>query len=290
MVSWFRRRFSFGNVVLVLVLVFAMTGGAFAAKRYLITSTKQISPKVLKQLKGKRGPAGQQGPVGKEGKPGAAGKDGLPGKDGSNGSSGESVKVASAGSSECEGHGGAKFTNGTGTAVACNGQTGFTDSLPSGKTETGDWSIDGPGNGEFAFTSVSFNIPLTTPLTNVKECGTPGKSACVVHYIRAKEAVPSGCVGNIEEPGAEPGNVCVFAGYEKDVSNGFGPFVSPKVCHLGTAPSLPNTQASPNACGNSPGAENGVEGADTSGFGIVTFIESSSVAVEATGTWAVTAS
>jgi hypothetical protein len=35
-----------------------MSGGALAAKRYLINSTKQINPKVLKALKGNVGPWG----------------------------------------------------------------------------------------------------------------------------------------------------------------------------------------------------------------------------------------
>ncbi len=46
----FRRHLSYANVTATLALVFAMTGGAFAANHYLLTSTKQISPKVLKQL------------------------------------------------------------------------------------------------------------------------------------------------------------------------------------------------------------------------------------------------
>jgi hypothetical protein len=76
------KRFTYANVVATLALVFAMSGGALAASKYLITSTKQISPKVVTALKGKAGakgpagsagPAGPQGPAGTPGTPGAAG-------------------------------------------------------------------------------------------------------------------------------------------------------------------------------------------------------------------------
>ena len=43
-----RGRLSYANVAMTLALVFAMSGGAYAASKYVITSTKQISPKVLK--------------------------------------------------------------------------------------------------------------------------------------------------------------------------------------------------------------------------------------------------
>lgn len=42
-----------------LALVFAMTGGAYAAKKYLITSSKQIKPSALTEIAKKaKGPAG----------------------------------------------------------------------------------------------------------------------------------------------------------------------------------------------------------------------------------------
>ncbi len=53
-----RSRMTYANVIATLAMVFAMTGGAYAAKKYLITSTKQIKPSVLSQLKGKAGSAG----------------------------------------------------------------------------------------------------------------------------------------------------------------------------------------------------------------------------------------
>jgi hypothetical protein len=52
-----RRRLGYANVVATVALVFAMSGGAFAASKYLLTSTKQIKPSVLAKLKGNRGPA-----------------------------------------------------------------------------------------------------------------------------------------------------------------------------------------------------------------------------------------
>jgi hypothetical protein len=85
-----RRHLSYANVAATLALVFAMSGGALAAKHYLIESTSQISPKVLKKLKGRAGASGRtgaSGPAGPAGAAGAPGKDGAAGKDGARGPS-----------------------------------------------------------------------------------------------------------------------------------------------------------------------------------------------------------
>ncbi len=62
-----RRRLSYANVTATLALVFAMSGGALAANHYLINSTKQINPKVLKKLKGSTGKTGAAGATGATG-------------------------------------------------------------------------------------------------------------------------------------------------------------------------------------------------------------------------------
>jgi hypothetical protein len=73
------RRLNYANVTATLAVFFAMSGGALAAKHYLINSTKQINPKVLKSLKGKEGPQGKEGKHGPEGKEGKQGKEGPQG-------------------------------------------------------------------------------------------------------------------------------------------------------------------------------------------------------------------
>jgi hypothetical protein len=120
MLSALRSRLTYANVVATLALVFAMSGGALAASHYLITSTKQISPKVLKQLKGKDGAAGLTGAAG------AAGKEGSAGKEGKEGANGESVTAAEVkpGESTCNDLGGSKFTVGGKETTACNGSKG----------------------------------------------------------------------------------------------------------------------------------------------------------------------
>ena len=65
--GFLRRHVTYANVVATLALLFAMSGGALAAKRYLITSTKQIKPSVLKKLRGAQGPRGAAGPKGTNG-------------------------------------------------------------------------------------------------------------------------------------------------------------------------------------------------------------------------------
>jgi hypothetical protein len=264
-----RKRVTYANVVMTLALVFAMTGGAFAAKHYLITSTKQISPKVLKALKGARGPAGAtgaQGPAGSQGPAGANGKDGTNGSNGSNGAAGESVKVAAAGSSECAGLGGARFSNGTGAATACNGRTGFTKTLPSGATETGDWGVaDNTTAFKEILSGVSFNIPLEKAPTPV--------------YVKANATSSEHCPGTVAEPAAAPGYLCVYAHEEQGwYVSSQEKIVTPTICALGAEPAFECVTVT---------SETG--SADPTGFGIVG-LSSEEGTIFAYGTWAVTAS
>lgn len=86
-----RRHLSYANVAATLALVFAMSGGALAAKHYLINSTNQINPKVLKKLRGAKGNPGSNGTQGTAGAPGATGKEGPQGKEGKEGARGPST-------------------------------------------------------------------------------------------------------------------------------------------------------------------------------------------------------
>jgi hypothetical protein len=60
----------------LVALFFSLGGVAIATEHYLITSTSQIKPSVLRDLQGDRGP---QGPAGKDGAPGPAGATGATG-------------------------------------------------------------------------------------------------------------------------------------------------------------------------------------------------------------------
>ncbi len=89
-----RRRITYANVAATLALVFSMTGGALAASHYLITSTKQIKPSVLKKLKGNTGATGKTGATGATGAPGTAGAPGKEGPQGKEGAAGSALAYA----------------------------------------------------------------------------------------------------------------------------------------------------------------------------------------------------
>jgi hypothetical protein len=230
MLSRIRGHLTYANVAMTLALVFAMSGGAYAAKHYLITSTKQISPKVLKQLQGKAGKAGVNGANGANGLPGkegALGKEGAKGEPGTNGKDGkDGVSVTS--STEPKGgncpESGSKFTAANGVTYACNGKEGlpWTDKglLPKGSSEKGVWGATGwptKGGSPFAggqvtFASLSFTIPLeTAPVAHVIGVGEGAGEG------NENVAITSGeCKGNFKGPGAAEGNLCVF---ETEVEN-----------------------------------------------------------------------
>ncbi len=73
------------TILLAAIVAVGLTGSAYAAGRYVITSTGQIKPSVLKQLRGNRGPrglTGRQGTTGATAPPGATGAQGAPGPTG----------------------------------------------------------------------------------------------------------------------------------------------------------------------------------------------------------------
>ncbi|MFZ1155228.1 MAG: hypothetical protein WAN93_10020 [Solirubrobacteraceae bacterium] len=252
MFSRVRSRVTYANVAMTLALVFAMTGGAYAAGKYVITSTKQISPKVLKGLKSK-GPAGAAGAVGPEGKagaPGAAGKDGAAGLTGKEGSQGLQ------GSQGPQGPKGA--TGATGEPWTAGG------TLPSGKTETGTWVYRGnKENGAVGSDAVSFTIPLTNTSN--------------VEFVYTKAATPpTHCTGSAAAPTAPSGYLCVYNALEEE------PFGKPgSATFVGTNNGEEFSFA--------PGPAVGKEGALLN-FETVHIGESTIPYAIAEGTWAVTAS
>jgi hypothetical protein len=195
MLTKLRRRLTYTNVAVTVALFFALSGGAYAAKRYLITSTQQISPKVLKALHGAggapgatgapgaAGAAGSQGPQGPPGTPGGPGKEGPGGPSGKNGENGKDGSPWTAGGV-----------------------------LPKGATEEGSWSVvhTAATAGEGASSPISFTIPLLTSL-----------SSAHVHYLKVGEkgkGNTQGCPESSEasNPQAEPGNLCIFATVEEN--------------------------------------------------------------------------
>jgi hypothetical protein len=145
-----RKHLTPSTIIAFLALVFALTGGAFAATNHsgggsagskasasltraasrapVVGATESKGRAGTKSKTGPRGPAGPKGatgatgPAGPTGPTGATGAKGENGANGSNGAGGESVKITPE-ASECS-EGGVEFSNASGKASACNGEEG----------------------------------------------------------------------------------------------------------------------------------------------------------------------
>jgi hypothetical protein len=177
-----RGRVTYANVAATLALVLAMSGGALAAGHYLIHSTKQISPAVLKKLHGARGARGPSGVIGSIGPQGPAGEVGAKGRVGPVGPDGFSALSL----------------------------------LPGGASESGDFTVSLPvaASSDFLTGAVSFPIPLTARIAAehvvftktsapVERCAGPGQASrgylCI--YIASTTAVEN---AHVSDPEAEP--------------------------------------------------------------------------------------
>jgi hypothetical protein len=220
MFSAIRKRISPTTVVAFMALVFAMTGGAYAASSggsgstgakatasvtpLASTAKAKAKPKAKTGPRGPAGPAGAKGAAGAAGPAGPAGAAGAKGENGAPGAKGETGPAGTAGAAGATGPAGAKGPPG----AIHPGET-----LPSNATETGAWSIGitpaGTFHGYLLSIPLSFTIPLSAPL-----------DASHVHYVGNGETAPAGCTGGTAaDPTAEPGNLCVYA-----TLNAFLPF------------------------------------------------------------------
>ncbi len=231
MLRKFKERFgTTGLVVTIVVLITALTGGAYAASsKFTKSQVKQIkSIAAGVAIPGPPGPQGPGGFTGLEGEQGEPGEKGAKGKNGENGKNAVVTPIP-AGGPKCGGQGGVLVEQEATPpgAEVCNGEKGedgeegspwtVNGFLPSGKSEEGIWAFSG-GEGE-AYAPISFTIPL--------EVGMPANH---VHYqseanfedFDEGEPETVGCPSGASTgtPEAPAGHLCVYnSGGEGSIVN-----------------------------------------------------------------------
>jgi hypothetical protein len=176
-VKHIRSKLTYSNVMVTVLAVLVIGGGtAYAASEMLpknSVGSKQIKKEAVTPSKlSKASKAALTGPQGSKG---ATGPQGLKGDRGERGEIGPAGPLV--------------------------------ETLPSGKTERGQYSFAGQtGSGYSPVNSVSFALPL--------------KSAPSGHLIAISGAPTPECPGTASAPAAAPGNLCV---YETRADGGKGP-------------------------------------------------------------------
>ena len=204
-----RKQITPATVMAFVALVFAITGGAFAATgssgsgnggspaakaTASVTSVHAVTAKAKKKAASTRGPAGPKGATGATGATGPAGATGATGPGGPAGGPGPTGNNGEKGEKGEKGEQGTPGKNGT------NGQTGFTETLPPGKTETGVWGFYGEDPG--------VRIPISFPIQL-----SQGIEASHVKFVEGKQPGEKveGCEGgSVVKPTAEQGYLCVY--------------------------------------------------------------------------------
>ncbi len=243
MLSALRKHINPATALAFVALVFAITGGAFAATggsggggrgsnpaTASVTSVATAAKSKFKP-KAKTGPRGPAGPKGATGATGATGPVGATGPAGPTGPGGPQGNLGNTGETGKEGPQGKEGKQGKpGPEGVCSTANCV---LPKGVTETGVWSVGPlkPINGNDATTAsiASFSIPLAASLSNAGcEEQLP---TCHIHVIIGggeevtsvegngnepkdgglnAQKEPKPCPGSVEEPQATAGNLCIY--------------------------------------------------------------------------------
>jgi hypothetical protein len=202
------------TAIALLALVFALTGGAFAATGGSSSgpgAVHAVAAKSKAKAKAKPGPRGPAGPAGKTGPAGAAGAQGPAGSQGPSGAQGPQGPAGATGATGATGAAGPAGPKG---APGPTGPEGICSTancvLPNGVSEHGTWTQSGYfKNGDTVFTSISFAVPLAASLDeeHVHFIGGP-----TLEQLGKGEfpTPPAGCKGSYQTPEAESGNLCVF--------------------------------------------------------------------------------
>ena len=180
-----------GLIIACVALIASLAGGAYAASGGLTAKQKKEVKKIAKQFAGKPGAPGATGPVGPKGDQGAKGdtgpegKQGTPGTNGTNGADGEDG-ACSEGNPVC--------------------------TLPSEATETGAWALGRNAGAATQLVDISFNLALEeAPVVHV--INKAGKE--IVLGAGLEEIDQPACPGNVEEPEAAPGTLCLYTAEEE---------------------------------------------------------------------------
>jgi hypothetical protein len=132
-------------------------------------------------------------------------------------------------------------------AAGAQGPPGpMVDTLPVGKTLKGAWAVNGVA-GATGEDGVMFNIPLP--------------AAPIKRIVNVGAALPVGCSGNVSNPAAAPGYLCIFVGWRFNITN----------------------------LGGAYNPEDGSNAPVGSRFGVIVFGNSGTGTWEMAGTYAVTA-
>ncbi|HSZ68772.1 MAG TPA: hypothetical protein VK756_00260 [Solirubrobacteraceae bacterium] len=273
-----RRHLTPGTAIAFVSLIFALTGGAFAASSNggpagapataslarrgpasfaLRAPDGALARPAKKKAKAKapaRGPAGPKGAPGATGQVGAAGPAGAKGENGAPGGQGPA---------------GAEGPQGPAGPTGPAGPEGnIKRTLPSGSTETGTWGasfVTGPGNA-FLIAPISFTVPLEQALTSQH-----------VFYVKKEETEPPvGCQGSVAAPTAAKGDLCVYESFSEGVAEGVRAAFAPQLLN-------PAANVATLTFGSPP-----PPGAGTTGALAVLFVEPETGPF-AYGSWAVTA-
>jgi Collagen triple helix repeat (20 copies) len=298
-----RKHITPATILAFVALVFAITGGAFAAsspggssgaKPTASTTLASAAKAKPKAKAGPRGPAGPKGATGATGPTGATGatgaigatgpggpqgaagatgntgETGSPGKNGANGASVASTAIAAnPANTECK-EGGSEFTAGKAKTFACNGEKGVLhpgETLPVGATETGAFSASGKQVPIANFGIEALPIPISFTI----RLATALSSTLKVHLIGAGEGAGQG-----KENAAIVAKECTGTEAEPGAASG-------NLCIFFTDEENIEISGSLSLTAGGSG-----EGVSTTGAILLLHAETGTAAMQAWGTWAVT--